>query len=66
MFTAYTPLNRCIGKEVRVRTGGEDYVGMLAGIYSVEGIAILVITPMGDAGAEQHIPLQGAMVQVRP
>lgn len=66
MFSAYTPLDRCIGKEIRARVSGEEYVGMLAGIYRLEGQTILVITPMNGAGAEQHIPLASAVVQVRP
>lgn len=65
MFTAYTPLDRCVGKEVRIRAGGEDYVGMLAGMYRCEGEPVLVITPMQGAGTEQHIPLGRAVVQVR-
>jgi len=65
MFTAYTPLDRCIGKEVQVRSGGESYTGMLTGIYRVEGMAILVLTPMNGGGLEQHIPLNGAVVQIR-
>lgn len=65
MFTAYTPLDRCVGKEIRVRSGGEEYVGMLAGVYRCEGLPILVITPLNGAGAEQHIPLSTAVVQVR-
>jgi hypothetical protein len=65
MFTAYTPLERCVGKEIRVRAGGEEYVGMLAGIYRCEGTPVLVLTPMETPGVEQHIPLTSAVVQVR-
>lgn len=65
MFSAYTPLDRCIGKEIKVRSGGEDYVGMLAGLYRCEGQPILVITPLHGAGTEQHIPVSSAVVQVR-
>lgn len=65
MFSAYTPLDRCVGKEVRVRVSGEEYVGMLAGMYRCEGQPVLVITPMNGGGTEQHIPLNSAVVQVR-
>lgn len=65
MFTAYTPIDKCIGKEIRIRTGGEDYVGMLAGVYSTGGTPILVLTPMTGGGVEQHIPLLGSVVTVR-
>ncbi len=64
MFSAYTPLDRCIGKEIKVRSGGENYTGMLSGIYRVEGLAILVLAPMNGGGVEYHIPLNGAVVQV--
>lgn len=66
MFSAYTPLDRCIGKEIRVRINGDEYAGMLAGIYRMEGQPILVVTPMNGGGAEHHIPLMSAVVQVRP
>lgn len=65
MFTAYTPLDRCVGKEITVRLNGENHVGMLAGVYFMGGTAVLVITPMQGGGAEQHIPLPGAVVTVR-
>ena len=64
MFTAYTPLDRCVGREIRVRAGGEEYVGMLAGIYRCESQPILVLTPLNGGGIEQHIPLTSAVVQV--
>jgi len=65
MFTPYTPIDKCIGKEVRVRSGGEEYVGMLAGVYATHGLPIMVITPLRDGNAEQHIPVLGAVVTVR-
>lgn len=65
MFTPYTAIDQCVGKEVRVRTGGEDYVGMLAGVYTTSGVPILVITPMSGKGMEQHIPLVGSVVSVQ-
>lgn len=66
MFAAYLPLDRCVGKEVRVRVGGQEYVGMLAGIYRLDGTPMLVVTPLVGGGAEQHIPLANAVVEVRP
>ncbi|HWI65193.1 MAG TPA: hypothetical protein VNT75_25465 [Symbiobacteriaceae bacterium] len=65
MFAPYTPLDRCIGKEITVRLGGENYVGMLVGVYPLGGTSVLVITPMQGGGTEQHIPLVGAVVTVR-
>lgn len=65
MFSAYTPIDRCIGKELSVRVNGEDFVGMLAGVYTTHGLAVLVLTPMQGGGKEQHIPLQSAVVTVR-
>lgn len=64
MFTAYTPLDRCVGKEIRVRCSGEEFVGLLAGIYRCEGTPMLVLTPMNGGGTEQHIPLASAVVKV--
>lgn len=66
MFAPYTALDKCVGKEITVRLGGENYIGMLAGVYTLSGTPILVITPMQGGGAEQHIPLPGAVVTVRP
>jgi len=66
MFTAYTPLDRCIGREISVRVNGEAHVGMLAGIYTMGGTSVLVITPMHGAGMEVHIPMTGAVVTVTP
>lgn len=66
MFTAYTPLDRCIGREITVRVNGEAHVGMLAGVYTMSGTSILVITPMQGAGTEIHIPLPGAVVSIKP
>lgn len=65
MFAPYTPLDKCIGKEVTVRVGGENYVGLLVGVYPMGGVSVMVLTPMQGAGAEQHIPLPGAVVTVR-
>lgn len=65
MFTAYTALDKCIGKEVHVRTGVGEYRGMLAGMYSAQGVALLVLVQGNGAGAqEQHIPLLHAVVTV--
>lgn len=66
MFAAYKPLDRYIGREVRVRAQGREYVGMLAGIYRVEGIPMLVVVPPDGEGLEQHIPLAYAVVEVAP
>lgn len=65
MFSAYTQIDKCVGKEVRVRSGGEDYVGLLAGVYTTYGLPIMVITPLRDGNIEQHIPVLGAVVTVR-
>jgi hypothetical protein len=66
MFEAYTPLDRAIGRELTVRIGEREYTGMLAGLYALHGAAVLVLTPMTGAGMEQHIPLAGAIVTLRP
>jgi len=66
VFAPYTPLDRCIGKEITVRFGQENYTGMLSGIYTLHGVPMLVITPMEGGGVEQHIPLPNAMVFVNP
>lgn len=66
MFTPYTPIDRCVGKEISVRFYGENYTGMLAGIYHVSGMPILVITPLTGGGTEQHIPMAGAVVTIKP
>jgi hypothetical protein len=65
MFAAYTTLDKCISKEIRVLLAGEEYVGMLTGVYSLYGQAVLVITPLGGDGVEQHIPIVGAVVTVK-
>jgi len=65
MFTAYTSLDRCVGRELTVRFDGENYVGMLAGMYQTGGMTMLVITPMQGGGTEHHIPLAGAVVTVK-
>lgn len=65
MFAPYTPLDRCVGKELTVRVNGENHVGMLVGVYTLGGATVLVITPMQGAGTEQHIPLAGSVVTVR-
>nr|PZN42191.1 MAG: hypothetical protein DIU70_05525 [Bacillota bacterium] len=64
VFAAYTPIDRCIGREVTVRAGGEEYEGVLAGIYQVGGIPVLVLVPM-DGSVEHHVPLVGAVVTIR-
>lgn len=66
MFTAYTPIDRCVGKDISVRFHGENYAGMLAGVYNLNGMPILVLTPMTGGGAEQHIPMAGAVVTIKP
>lgn len=65
LFASYTPVTQCIGREVQVRTGGESYRGMLAGIYEMGGQSILVLTPMDEGGTEYHIPLQGSVVVIQ-
>lgn len=65
MFAPYTSLDRCIGKEITVRVGGENFAGMLVGVYTMAGSSILVITPMQGGGMEQHIPLAGTVVTVK-
>jgi hypothetical protein len=65
MFSAYTPLDRAIGRELTVRMGGETYTGMLAGIYTLHGQPMLVITPMEGGGLEQHLPLSQVVVTLR-
>lgn len=66
MFAAYKPLDRYIGREVRVRAHAREYVGMLAGIYRVEGVPMLVLVPPTGDGVEQHIPLALAVVEIAP
>lgn len=66
MFQAYTSLDRAVGRELQVRVGDAEYAGMLAGVYALHGTPILVLTPMSGGGAEQHIPLTGAVVTLRP
>lgn len=65
MFAPYTPLDKCIGKEITVRLHGEAITGMLTGVYTLSGTPVLVLTPMQGGGTEQHIPLPGAIVTVR-
>jgi hypothetical protein len=65
LFAPYTQIDRCIGKEVTVRMNGENYTGMLAGVYTLHSLSVLVLTPMGGAGMEQHIPLQGGVVTIK-
>jgi hypothetical protein len=65
MFAPYTPVDKCIGKEVTVRFGGDKYVGMLAGVYVTNGLSMMVLTPLSEAGTEIHIPLPGAVVVIR-
>lgn len=66
MFQAYTSLDRAVGRELQVRVGDAEYTGMLAGVYALYGAPILVLTPMTGGGTEQHIPLAGAVVTLRP
>jgi len=65
VFTAYTPIDKCVGREIEVHSGGETYRGMLAGIYSFGEQTILVVTPMTEPGVEWHIPLGGAVVRLQ-
>lgn len=66
MFAPYTPIDKCVGKEITVRVGEENYTGMLAGIYTLHGTPVLVITPMTDNGLEHHIPFQSVVVTMNP
>ena len=61
MFAPYTPLDKCVGKELKVRFDREEYQGLLAGLYTLGGSAIMVLTPLHGAGAEIHIPVAGAV-----
>jgi hypothetical protein len=65
VFAPYTPVDKCVGKELSVKSTGETYVGMLAGVYHLGGTPVLVLTPMAGGGAEVHIPLPGSVVTVR-
>lgn len=65
MFAPYTPIDKCIGKEIRIRTGGDDYAGLLAGVYVTNGIPVMVLMLMKEGGTEVHIPLFGAVVTVK-
>lgn len=66
MFEGYTPLDRAIGRELTVRIGEHEYTGMLAGLYALHGTPVLVLAPMTGGGIEQHLPLAGAVVTLRP
>lgn len=66
MFAPYTPIDKCVGKEITVRVGDQNYTGMLAGTYVLHGVPVLVITPMAGGGLEQHIPLQNVVVTINP
>jgi hypothetical protein len=65
LFAAYTQIDRCIGKEVTVRINGENFTGMLAGVYTLHGLSIMVLTPANGGGLEQHIPVQNAIVTIK-
>ncbi len=65
MFAAYTPIEKCVGKEVRVRAGGEEYVGMLAGVYTTQGLAVMVLTPKQEGATELHIPVLGSVIWIK-
>jgi len=65
VFAPYSPVEKCIGKEITVRSGGDNYVGMLAGVYASNGLSIMVLTPLSDAGTEIHIPLVGSVVVIK-
>lgn len=64
MFAPYTPIDRCVGNEITVRVGRDEYTGMLAGVYALHGVPVLVLTPLTGGGAQQHIPLQSAVITV--
>lgn len=66
MFQSYTSLDRAVGRELQVRVGASEYTGMLAGVYALHGTPILVLAPMNGGGTEQHIPLAGAVITLRP
>lgn len=63
MFAPFTPIDRCIGKEITVRAAGAEYVGMLAGTYQLNGVPVVVVTPM-DGTVQHHIPLPGAVISI--
>lgn len=66
MFQGYTSLDRAIGRDVLVQVGAAEYRGMLVGVYALHGAPVLVLTPMAGGGTEQHIPLAGSVVTLRP
>lgn len=61
MFAPYTPLDKCVGKELKVRFDRQEYQGLLAGLYTLGGASIMVLTPLQGGGAEIHIPVAGAV-----
>ncbi len=63
MLSLYTPLDKLVGREVLVQFHDETYQGVLAGLYTVQGVALLVLVAAG--AAEQHIPIAGAVVTSR-
>lgn len=65
VFAPFTPIEKCVGKEIRVRTGGDDYTGLLAGVYATNGLPIMVLTPMREGAMEVHIPLLGSVVTIK-
>lgn len=65
MFAPYTSIEKCIGKEIKVHIGGEEYIGMMAGIYSTYGMPMIVLTPLSGKGLEQHVPLSRAVISVQ-
>lgn len=66
VFAPYTPVEKCVGKELKVRFEGEEYTGLLAGLYTSAGVAMIVLTPMREGGGEIHIPMARAVVIVKP
>ncbi|MGE5672692.1 MAG: hypothetical protein ACM3XM_02240 [Mycobacterium leprae] len=65
MFEPYTPLDRCIGKSIRVRMNGDEFEGLLIGVYSLGQVPMLVITPLRGGGEELHIPVPSAVVAIK-
>lgn len=64
MLSLYTPLDKLVGREIEVRFGGDTYTGVLSGLYTAHGVALLVLVT--GSAAEHHIPLAAAVVVCRP
>lgn len=63
MLSLYTPLDKLVGREIEVRWQGETYRGVLSGLYTLQGVALLVL--VAGSADEWHIPLAGAAVVQR-